>query len=511
MTFGEDSRDPGGLRLNPAELVPGLDTGPGGPAGRPSAPDNRSVPSHEMDIRIPADVSAALPSAAYFTGAVFWLVIGSLLGFLSSLKFNSPDLLSATPMLTFGRVRPAHLNAVVYGWVSLAGAGMTVWMVGRLCRTPVRWTALLFLSALLWNAGLAAGTWWLIDGQSRGLEWLEYPRPAALLIAAAYVLFALSMFRTFSARAVKHIYVSLWYILASLTWFPVLYLVANTFSYSGVAQAAMNWWYAHNLLTVWVSPLGLAGAYYFIPKIIGRPVYSYSLGVLGFWTFALFYNWNGLHHLVGGPLPTWAVSLSIAASLLMFIPVIAVAVNHHMTAFRHLGMVKRSPVLRFVVFGAVSYTLVSVQGSLEATRAVQEIVHFTHYTVGHAHLGVYAFASMVLFGAMYYIVPRLLMREWPSPWLIEFHFWTAAVGVMLFVVSLTFGGWLQGMAMAEEGVPFLDSVAVTVPYLWVRSGGGALMTLGNLVFALHFTWILITSAREGIRPVPEIHAAAGGR
>lgn len=156
MTFGEDARDPGGLRLNPAELVPGLDTGPGGPAGRPSAPDNRSVSSREMDIRIPADVSAALPAAAYFTGAVFWLVIGSLLGFLSSLKFNSPDLLSATPMLTFGRVRPAHLNAVVYGWVSLAGAGMTVWMVGRLCRTPVRWTALLFLSALLWNAGLAA-------------------------------------------------------------------------------------------------------------------------------------------------------------------------------------------------------------------------------------------------------------------------------------------------------------------------------------------------------------------
>jgi cytochrome c oxidase cbb3-type subunit 1 len=444
-----------------------------------------------ISARWAIDRSAAGPALAYVSSSVFWLLAGSGLGLLAALKIHSPGLLDSAPWLSFGRIRPAHLNVVVYGWVSLAGAGMVCALMGRLCRTPLRWRGLLYASALLWNAGLLAGTLALLAGGSRGLEWLEFPLPAALLVAAAFLLFALSMFRTFSARTAVHVYISLWYILAALVWFPLLYLVANGYPYVGAGQAAMNWWYAHNLLTVWVTPVGLAGAYYFIPMIIGRPVYSYSLGLFGFWTFALFYNWNGLHHLVGGPLPTWAVSLSIAASLLMFIPVTAVAVNHHLTAFRHLEMVRKSPALRFVVCGAVAYTLVSVQGSLEATRTVQEVVHFTHYTVGHAHLGVYGFASMVLFGGLYYMIPVLIGRDWPSPRLIEIHFWTAAGGVLLYVVAATIGGWLQGKAMTDPAVPFLDSVTVTVPYLWARSLGGALMTLGHVAFAWNLGWLML--------------------
>ena len=451
--------------------------------------------------RIGIDDSAASPTVLFLASGVAWLLIGSLMGLIASVKLDLPDWLGGAGPITFGRLRTVHLNAVTYGWISLAGSGMIVWLMGRLCRTHIRWTALLFLSAILWNIGLFLGSALVILGYSGGMEWLEFPLPAAAVIALAFILFALSMFRTFAARQVEHVYVSLWYILASLTWFPLLYVIANAGLYQGVGEAAMNWWYGHNAITVWFTPIGLAGAYYFIPKVIGRPIYSYYLGLLGFWSFALFYNWNGLHHLVGGPLPTWAISVSIVASLMMFVPVLAVAVNHHMTALGHLSMIRYSPTLRFVVFGAMSYTATSFQGSLEATRSVQEVAHFTHYTVGHAHLGMYAFVTMVLFGAVYYIMPRIAKWEWPYPNLIKVHFWLSAAGIAIYFLSLTLGGWLQGLAMNNPSIPFIDTVNLTKPYLWGRSAGGILMTIGHCVFAYHFLLVIHRAGPKRFAPV----------
>jgi cytochrome c oxidase cbb3-type subunit 1 len=332
------------------------------------------------------------------------------------------------------------------------------------------------------------------------MEWLEFPRAAVYMITLAALCFSLSILRTFHARQVKHIYVSLWYILASVVWFPILYLVANLPLYSGVTQAASNWWYAHNLLTVWVTPGGLAAAYYFIPKVIGRPIHSYYLSLLGFWTFALFYNWNGIHHLVGGPLPTWLISTSIVASVLMFIPVITVAINHHLTMVGHFGKLKYSPTLRFVVFGAMCYTAVSFQGSFEALRSFSEVSHFTHYTIGHSHLGLYAFFTMILFGAIYYIMPRLVKWEWPYPALIKFHFWFVAVGIALYVASMTIGGILQGFYMNDASRPFMDSVNLSKPYLFARTIGGVLILIGHLLFIYIFT--LMVTRKGAIRLTP---------
>ncbi|MEW6512046.1 MAG: cbb3-type cytochrome c oxidase subunit I [Bacteroidota bacterium] len=441
-------------------------------------------------LRIAIDASSASPTVLFLASGIFWLLVGSLMGAAASLKFNLPDWLGGYGPLTFGRLRPIHLNTVTYGWISLAGSGMIVWLTGRLCRVEIRWPGLLYASAILWNIGLFLGSLLVLAGYNAGMEWLEFPLPAAAVIAVAFLLFAASIYRTFAARQVEHVYVSLWYILASMTWFPVLYVIANSGLYQGVGEAAMNWWYGHNAIAVWFTPIGLAGAYYFIPKVIGRPIYSYYLGLLGFWSFALFYNWNGLHHLVGGPLPTWAISVSIVASLMMFVPVLAVAVNHHMTALGHLSIVKYSPTLRFVVFGAMSYTAVSFQGSLEATRSVQEVAHFTHYTVGHAHMGMYAFVTMVLFGAIYYILPRIAKWEWPYPTLIKVHFWLSAVGIVVYFLALTVGGWLQGLAMNTPSVPFIDTVELTKPYLWARTVGGILMTVGHVLFAYHFSLVV---------------------
>jgi len=461
-----------------------------------SIPGTEEAP--ELSYRILSDTSSSAPVIVFFTSAVVWLLVGTVFGLIASFKFNFPDWLGNIPALTFGRVRPAHLNSVIYGWASLGIAGLYVWLTARLCQTEVHWRRLLYISAILWNAGVLYGVVSILGGHSQGIEWLEFPKGAQTLIAMASVLLSLSILRTFYGRRVKHIYVSLWYILASVIWFPILYVIANLPFYSGVTQAAVNWWYAHNLLTVWVTPAGLAAAYYFIPKVIGRPIHSYYLSLLGFWSFALFYNWNGIHHLIGGPLPTWLISVSIVASVLMFIPVITVAINHHMTMVGHFGKLRYSPTLRFVVFGAMCYTAVSFQGSIQALRSFNEITHFTHYTVGHAHLGLYAFFTMSIFGAIYYIMPRLTKWEWPYPVLIKFHFWLVALGITLYVISMTVGGFIQGLYMNDPSHPFMDSVQVTKPYLMARSVAGVVILIGHLFF-IYLFYLMIK--RKGVKRV----------
>ena len=454
-------------------------------------------PESLLPLRRLMDETAAAPVLLYFATAILWLLAGTAFGLAASLKFDWPDWLGAFPALTFGRIRPAHLNAVTLGWASLAGAGCLVWLTSRLCLVPIQWRGCLIASAALWNAGLVYGTGAILFGYSLGVEWLEFPLPAVGLIAAAFLLFAASILRTFAKRTVDHVYVSLWYILAAVVWFPILYVVANLPIYSGVVHGVVNWWYGHNALAVWFTPIGLALAYYFIPKIVGRPIYSYYLSLLGFWTFALFYNWNGVHHLVGGPVPNWLQTISIIASVLMVIPVLTVAVNHHLTTVGRFSALRTSPALRFTVFGAMCYTAVSFQGSMEALRGVQQTVHFTHYTIGHAHLGVYAFLTMMLFGAMYYITPRVARWDWARPSWIEVHFWLTVSGVLLYVGAMCLGGYLQGRALNNAAIPFPAVVELTRPYLTLRSLSGALIGAGHVIFAVLFAEVVL---RRGPRP-----------
>jgi cytochrome c oxidase cbb3-type subunit 1 len=274
---------------------------------------------------------------------------------------------------------------------------------------------------------------------------------------------------------------------AALLWITLLYVVAKLPGvHTGVQQATTNWWYGHNVLGLWFTPVSVGAIYYFLPKIIGRPVQSYNLSILGFWTLAFFYGQVGGHHLIGGPVPGWLITLSIVQSVMMVIPVIAFTVNMRGTLQGRMHLARHSPTLRFMMAGGLMYLASSLQGSLEALRSVNAVTHFTHYTVGHAHLGAYGFVSMVLFGAIYFMMPRVLDWEWPYPRLITLHFWLAGVGIAIYFVALTIGGWLQGVAMLDPARGFIDSVALTLPYLKWRSVGGGLMALGHFVFAAHF-------------------------
>jgi cytochrome c oxidase cbb3-type subunit 1 len=461
-------------------------------------------------LLVEIDASCRRPLLFLFSNSLLWLMAGTLLALMASYKMHAPEFLADWSWLTFGRVRPAHLNTMVYGFASQAGIGVAIWLLCRLGRVPFMQGGLVMVATVFWNLGVTIGTIGILAGDSTSIEWLEFPKYATPIIFISYALIAIWAVITFRYRREKHLYVSQWYLLAALFWFPGLYAVANIMlvvhPMGGTVGAAVNWWYAHNVLGLWFTPIGLAAIYYFIPKVIGRPIHSYSLSVLGFWSLALFYNWAGVHHLIGGPMPAWLLTVGIVASVMMIIPVVTVAINQHLTMVGHFRQLKYSPTLRFMVFGAMSYTVVSLQGSSMAIRSLNEVTHFTHYTIAHAHMGVYAFFTMVLFGSIYYIMPRLTLREWPSATLIHIHFWAAAVGILLYVVPLSVGGVLQGLALNKPDIPFLKVVELTKPYLIMRTFSGIVLTVGHTAFAINFIWLLATRARPYQPPVSFIQA-----
>ena len=450
-------------------------------------PVSDALIKEEIRARSEADQSSSLVVGICLTLSVIWLLVASVAGLIASIKLHSPDWLAQYGWITFGRIRPIHLNLVAYGWCSLAGIGVSLWLIPRLLKTQLVGAKYAIAGGALWTIGVFLGAVSIALGYSDGLEWLEFPWQIDVLLVFGGGLVGLPVLMTLLNRKVDHLYVSVWYIAAGLLWFPVLFLIANIpYLHFGVQQATMNWWFGHNVLGLWFTPIGLASAYYLIPKILGKPIYSYNLSLLGFWSLAFFYSQVGGHHLIGGPVPTWLITMSIVQSMMMIIPVFAVTVNLHMTVLGNFKALVYSPTLRFIVLGTMLYTAASVQGSLEALRSVNTVTHFTHFTVAHAHLGLYGFFSMVMFGAIYFIMPRVMNWEWPYPKLISLHFWLVFIGFLIYFIWLSIGGWLQGLAMLDPNQAFMQSVAITLPYLQARSIGGALMTLGHFVFAFHF-------------------------
>ncbi len=439
--------------------------------------------------------------------AIVWLLVGSVFGDIASMKLHWPDFLTRQSWLTFGRVRTAHLHAVNYGWATAALIGTSLWLMPRLVHTELKGVRTAIIGSALFTVGVAVGIIAVLMGYNDGMEWLEAPRYAAgpfLVVGGGLI--GLSLFRTVAARKTAHLYVSVWYILGAFIWFPMLYIVGKWPTYVGVESAAANWFFAHNVLGFWLTAMSLGAAYYFIPKVLGRPVYSYQLSVVGFWSLAMFYSLNGMHHLVGGPLPTWMITTSIVASVFMFIPVVATGINLHMTVIGRFGALRYSPTLRFVVIGALCYTAVSLQGSFTALREVNRLTHFTHWTVAHSHVGGYGFVTFIAFGAMYYVVPRLVGHEWPSAKLIRWHFNLVLGGIAIYVVSLSWAGVLQGLALLDPQLPFQVSVERTLPGLYGRSLGGIILTIGHLVFAYHF-WIMLRMPDLARRTRPPFHDA----
>ena len=476
------------------------------PANAPISTTGADVTDRDVEQveRALIDASTRLPVLFFYGSAVVWLLLGTLLAGLTSFRLHAPDLLADCSFLTWGRIRPAHMNVMVFGWASMAGIGTAIWLMARLCRSTLRHPLLLIAGAGFWNLGVLLGVGGVLWGDSTGYEWLEFPPYAAIVLFIAYSLvisWAMLMFRF---RRGDHIYITQWYLLGAFLWFPWVYGATQVMLFvapvQGVMQSAVTWWFANNLLFLWFGAIGLGTAYYMIPKVIGRPVYSYHLAAIGFWTYALFASWTGMQRLVDGPFPAWMITASIAATILTIIPVATVGLNHHMTMRGYFGLLRYSPTLRFTVFGAISYTVFSLAGVLISLRSVERYLNFTQASVAYSHMGLYAFFTMVIFGSMYYIVPRLVGREWRYATLIKLHFWSSAYGVGLMVLMLFAAAIAQGSALDNPTVTFMQGLEYVPMYLRGRSLSGLLLTVAHFIFAFHFGLMLFGMGRTASVP-----------
>jgi cytochrome c oxidase cbb3-type subunit 1 len=476
-----------------------------------SEPETRPGSATELSDLSVIDQSIRIPVLVFLASGVFWLIVASGFWLLASSQIHTPTAWWTFPgvaWLSFGRTYPAFLNCFLYGWATCAGIGVGIWLLARLGRVPLRNPLFPVLAAATWNTGIAVGVLSVMVGATTGKQMLEFPSYAAFILFLAFVIVGLWALTIFWARRPGPTYVSQWYILGAFLWFSWMYSTANILlnftSAPGPAQPAINWWYIGSLIDLWLTPIALGTAYYLIPKLVGRPIYSYGLALFGFWSLALLGGWTGMTHLIGGPLPAWMITASIVARVLMILPVLAVAANFHLTIkakFEDLGW---NPALRFIVIGAMAYTAYGLEGSLISTRTIAQITQFTFVTFGHAQLGLFGFFSMILFGAYYYIVPRLLERQWLLPGFIKLHFWFNVVGIGLLLFAVTMGGLIQGFGLQDPRVSMSAVSDLIGPFLLIQNVAVLLLMLANLGFAVAFALILLIPA-----PVKGRSAASG--
>ena len=433
------------------------------------------------------DVSCRLPLVVLFLSAAAWLLVASAFGLIASIKFHAPGFLADPAWLTYGRVRPASGNSLLYGFCLQAGLGVALWMLARLGRTTLAAPWLVIVGALCWNLGVAAGVLGILGGGSTGFENLETPAYAASLLFLGYLMMVFWGVLTFHQRREPQLYVSQWFLFAALFWFPWVYSTANLllqgFHARGMAQAVIAWWYSDNLLVVWLALVGLAAIFYFVPKLLNRELHSRYLALMAFWMLILFGSWGGIP--AGAPVPAWMPTLSVVTTVLGVITVIAVFLNVFRTTDGKCLMLMSNPSLKFIGFGLVSFVLGGLASAVTALPAVNQITQFTWFTIGKGLLNFYGFFAMVIFGAIYYIVPQLMGQEFPFPKLVRAHFWTAAVGVLLFVVPLAVGGIAQGLKLQHADVAFTDIAKGTLPFLRASTMGDLLMALGHVMFLVN--------------------------
>jgi len=450
--------------------------------GGANVPASRLVSS----LAPPIDASCRVPLLALFGGAALWLVIGSVLAMIASIKFHAPDFLADYPWLTYGRVQPAADNMLLYGFCIPAALGVMLWIFARLSRTPLCLPFVVVVAANLWHLGVLAGLTGILIGDSTGFTWLEFPRGGSVLLLAAFLLIAISAVATFGQRRERELYPSHWFLLAALLWFPWIYATCNLFLVAwpvrGVAQAAIDFWFANNLLFVWLGLAGLGASFYFLPKFAGRPLQSHYLALFAFWTLILFGTWNGIPS--GAPLPAWMTALSAVAASLTIIPVLAVAAITWKTLCSSTHSEPGGGPFCFIRFGLASFVLSGLMLIAMACPRISRVTEFTWFGTAQTQLQLYGFFAMTMFGAIYHLLPRVVGFEFPFPKLARVHFWTSMFGVLLFVIPLAIGGVVQGMKL-HHGIAFPNATRAMLPFLRVSTTGLLFLLLGNLLFALN--------------------------
>lgn len=465
------------------------------------------------------DASVRWPVMVCLLSSIHWMVVGTfLLVYASSLTHPNDtfpvlglfvDLSNNFSMFTYGRVWPAAMDSLVYGFASTAGLGLAVWLLARMSREPIFASGALMTSIIFWNVGVAVGVTGIFIGGSSGVELLEFPVYASAILWLAYVIFAIWAVAVYLVRRTGNDHIAQAWVLAGLFSFAWLYaagsilLGGQPLPGAGVIQELIGTWYVHGIYTLWLAPIGLGTIYYLIPKVSGLSIHFGSKAKLAFWTWIIFAPWTAVHDLVGGPFPADTVSFGLIMSGLIFIPVALIGLNLVSTAFfaeeqhgHHGGVV-----FPFLVLASVAFVLAGASEQLLSIRSANELLRFTMFRECETFLWVYGFFSFTVFGAIYYIVPRLLDFGWRSALMVRIHYYTSLYGILLFIALLGAGGAMQG-AMLEKTDPQVTIIAaddVANSFHIAATMCISLIAIGNGIFALHLGWMLIDWLRLRVR------------
>jgi len=441
---------------------------------------------------------------------VVWGIVGMLVGVILAAQLIWPDLTFGIEWLSYGRLRPLHTNAVIFAFGGSAMFAVSYYIVQRTCQ------------ARLWAEKLAAFTFWgwtlvivlaavtLPLGITTSKEYAELEWPIDILITVVWVSYALVFFGTIMKRKTKHIYVSNWFFGAYIIVIAILHLVNSaelpvTFfksysAYAGVQDAMVQWWYGHNAVGFFLTTAFLGMMYYFIPKQAGRPIYSYRLSVVHFWSLNFIYMWAGPHHLQYTALPDWAQSLGMVFSLMLLAPSWGGMMNGIMTLSGAWHKLRTDPILKFMVTALSFYGMSTFEGPMMSIKTVNALSHYTEWTIGHVHSGALGWVAMITIGSMYYLIPRLFGRESMfSTKLIEWHFWLSTIGVVLYIAALWIAGVAQGLmwrAANADGTltySFAQVLNTMYPFWGIRLLGGTMFFSGMLIMA----WNVWQTTRQG--------------
>ncbi|NGX41996.1 MAG: hypothetical protein K940chlam7_00270 [Chlamydiae bacterium] len=450
--------------------------------------------------------------------SIIFMVIGMAIGvFLSFNTYLFPDYFSGE-YIHFGKLRPVHVHSVAILWLYSVSVGFFYYFVPRLCGVQIWSAKMAYWSAGLWWFSLVIAEFSYPWGTNFGWEYAELPDwvwwiPTKPLFVVAWLLVVVNIFATIATRKYKKMYVSLWYTMGTLIWGTFTYLAGSyaiNWVPGGISRVNISWFYVHNLVGLIFTPMGLATAYYFLPKLANTPIYSHRLSMVGFWSIAFIYAWTGAHHMIHGPISQWLQTVAIIFSIWLFIPVWTVVHNLFYTLLPKWKEFTQSTPVRFLMMGTMFYFITCIQGPLMALRNVNEITSKTDWIIGHAHVSLYATFTFFAFAGVYQVIPVITKKPLWSKAMAEWHFALNMIGSIPFMIALWIGGFYQGMLWAywADGttyaefqnnlsvMPFLKTNALMHPWWAMRAIGGTIILIANIIFLINIFNTILLKPRE---------------
>jgi cytochrome c oxidase cbb3-type subunit I/II len=442
----------------------------------------------------------------FLFATVLWGVVGMLVGVIIALQLVMPNL-NFTPWLAFGRLRPLHTNAVIFAFAGNAIFTGVYYSSQRLLKTRMFSDALSAAHFWGWQLIIVAAAVTLPLGITQSKEYAELEWPIDIMIAVVWVIFAVNFFMTVARRRERHIYVAIWFYIASIVTVAILHIFNNlsipagalkSYSlYAGVQDAFMQWWYGHNAVAFFLTTPFLGLMYYFMPKAANRPVFSYRLSILHFWTLVFMYIWAGPHHLHYTALPEWASTLGMIFSVMLWMPSWGGGVNGLLTLRGAWNKVAEDPILKFFVVAVTAYMMSTFEGPMLSVKSVNALAHYTDWIIAHVHTGALGWNGFLTAGMLYWLAPRLFQTKLFSQKLAEVHFWIGTFGMILYATAIYSAGVQQGLmwrAFDETGrlqyPDFIETTMKLMPMYWMRALGGTMFLVGMILMAynLVMTW-----------------------